>query len=251
MTTFPPLPTDPNRTDPADELRRAAERLAGLPDTPVTRAMAQLLETAASEMRGRGALEPSASAGAEAGLSPVYDHGPRPGWTAALALARAVLAGGGPDHEREAKAGIRLVLPHPMQETLEALADGAHAPDIAARYWISKNTVRDRLKRLYALLEVRDRAQAVAVGFRIGVLSGSQPEPPFLHATDIPLDELVGAREAAQISLGSMAARLGVSTTWLYRRERGEQPFPLPVLRRYAEMVGWTVRLEMPDDDRT
>ncbi|MFG1606116.1 helix-turn-helix domain-containing protein [Actinoplanes sp. NPDC049265] len=205
MNSFPILPAQPT----GEEVRRAADLLATLPTTPLTCAMAQVLETAATEMN---------------------DHtGPRPGWTAALALARAVL---------DDKLEMRLVLPHPMQETLEALADGAHAPDIAARYWVSENTVKDRLKRLYTLLGVNDRAEAVAVGFRIGVLSGSQPEPPFLHVTDVPLHELVAAREAKQIPAAEMAAVLGVSKTWLSRRERGEQPFPLPLLRRYVETVG-------------
>lgn len=191
-------------TGPADEIRRAADRLATLPPTPLTTAMTRILETAATERHGQ------------------------PGWTAALSLARALLD----SHE------MRVVLPHPMQETLEALADGAHTPDIAARHWVSQNTAKDRLKRLYALLGVRDRAHAVAVGFRIGVLSGSQPEPPFLQALGVPLGELVAARDARNISGATMAAELNVSTTWLSRRENGEQPFPLPKLRKYAELVG-------------
>jgi DNA-binding CsgD family transcriptional regulator len=205
MNSFPIAPVQHT----GEEVRRAADLLATLPATPLTNAMTRVLETAVTEMN---------------------DHaGPRPGWTAALALARAVL---------DEKTEMRLVLPHPMQETLEALAEGAHAPDIAARYWVSENTVKDRLKRLYALLGVNDRAEAVAVGFRIGVLSGSQPVPPFLHVTDVPLADLVAAREARQIPAATMAARLGVSKTWLSRRENGEQPFPLPLLRRYMEMVG-------------
>jgi DNA-binding CsgD family transcriptional regulator len=216
MTSFSHLPTGAGPAHRAGEFRRAADLLATLPTTPLTSAMTQVLKTAAAEM---------------------HDHaGPRPGWTAALTFARALL-----DSHRgsdEDKIEMRLVLPHPMQETLEALADGAHTPDIAARYWVSENTVKDRLKRLYALLGVNDRAQAVAVGFRIGVLSGSQPVPPFLHAADVPLAELVAAREAKQISSAVMAAELGVSKTWLSRRERGEQPFPLPLLRRYAKVAG-------------
>ncbi|GLY95333.1 helix-turn-helix domain-containing protein [Actinoplanes sp. NBRC 103695] len=190
--------------DAADEIRRAADRLATLPPTPLTIAMTRILETAAAE-----------------------EHD-RPGRTAALSLARALLD----------STEMRVVLPHPMQETLEALADGAHTPDIAARHWVSQNTAKDRLKRLYALLGVKDRAQAVAVGFRIGVLSGSQPEPPFLQALDVPLRELVDAREARRMSSAEIAAELDVSAAWLSRRERGELPFPLPVLRRYAELVG-------------
>jgi transcriptional regulator with XRE-family HTH domain len=54
----------------------------------------------------------------------------------------------------------------------------------------------------------------------------------------VPLARLVAAREDAGITLRMMATRLGVPLVWLWRRERGEALFPLPLLERYAAITG-------------
>lgn len=62
-----------------------------------------------------------------------------------------------------------MLAPH-LQETLESLAAGETAREMAARLYISTNTVKSRLRTLYRLLGARDQAHAVAIAFRLGVL---------------------------------------------------------------------------------
>ena len=50
------------------------------------------------------------------------------------------------------------------------LADGASAPDIAARLQLSTATVKTHLHNLYVKLDVSDRAAAVAEGMRRGLI---------------------------------------------------------------------------------
>ncbi|WP_309238430.1 helix-turn-helix transcriptional regulator [Actinoplanes aureus] len=62
-----------------------------------------------------------------------------------------------------------MLAPH-LQETLESLAAGETAREMAARLYISTNTVKSRLRTLYRQLGARDQAHAVAIGFRLGIL---------------------------------------------------------------------------------
>ncbi|WP_229075591.1 helix-turn-helix transcriptional regulator [Actinoplanes sp. DH11] len=62
-----------------------------------------------------------------------------------------------------------MLAPH-LQETLECLAAGETAREMAARLFISPNTVKSRLKTLYQQLGARDQAHAVAIAFRLGIL---------------------------------------------------------------------------------
>jgi DNA-binding CsgD family transcriptional regulator/DNA-binding XRE family transcriptional regulator len=133
---------------------------------------------------------------------------------------------------------VRLTLAGPLQETLEAIADGNTTVQIARRAHLSTATVSTRLKVLYEQLGAADRANAVAIGFRLGVLSGHLPPLPCVLADGVPLARLVAARGQAGISQREMAARLGVRPVWLCRRETGQAPFPVQVLCRYARIVG-------------
>jgi DNA-binding CsgD family transcriptional regulator/DNA-binding XRE family transcriptional regulator len=133
---------------------------------------------------------------------------------------------------------IRLTLSAPLQETLEAIADGHTTNQIAHEAHLSTATVSTRLKVLYERLGAADRANAVAIGFRMGVLSGSMPPLPCVLADGVPLSRLVTARCEAGISQREMAARLGVRPVWLCRRETGQALFPLHVVRRYADIAG-------------
>ncbi|WP_232297456.1 MULTISPECIES: helix-turn-helix transcriptional regulator [unclassified Actinoplanes] len=62
-----------------------------------------------------------------------------------------------------------MLAPH-LQETIESLAAGETAREMAARLYLSPNTVKSRLRTLYQQLGARDQAHAVAIGFRLGVL---------------------------------------------------------------------------------
>ncbi|WP_328468056.1 helix-turn-helix transcriptional regulator [Actinoplanes sp. NBC_00393] len=62
-----------------------------------------------------------------------------------------------------------MLAPH-LQETIESLAAGETAREMAARLYISTNTVKSRLRTLYRQLGARDQAHAVAIAFRLGVL---------------------------------------------------------------------------------
>jgi DNA-binding CsgD family transcriptional regulator len=133
---------------------------------------------------------------------------------------------------------IHLTLAAPLQETLEAIADGNTTSQIARRAHLSAATVSTRLKVLYEQLGAADRANAVAIGFRIGVLTGEDPPLPCVLADGVPLARLVAARCAAGISQREMASRLGVPPVWLCRRETGQALFPLHVVCRYARIAG-------------
>lgn len=55
-------------------------------------------------------------------------------------------------------------------EVLKMIAGGLSGPDIAERLTVSTETVKSHLQHLYAKLEVGDRAAAVAVAMRQGLL---------------------------------------------------------------------------------
>src|SRR3954451_18259469 len=132
-----------------------------------------------------------------------------------------------------------------MQATLEAIADGDGTLQIASRAHLSPNTVKDRLRVLYLQLGAKDRANAVAIGFRLGVLTGSTPMVACVLAEGVPLQVLVAARERLGWTQRDMSARLGVSRVWLCHRETGRFLFPLMVAQRYAGIVGG--ELDLPD----
>lgn len=132
---------------------------------------------------------------------------------------------------------IRPVLPNPMQTTLEGIADGKGTRELARGLHLSTNTVKDRLSNLYTQLGARDRANAVSIGFRMGVLTGHLPVLPFVLAEGVPLPALVAGRERYGMTQREMAAKLGVSPTWLCHREAGRFLFPLLVVEQYATIV--------------
>lgn len=77
--------------------------------------------------------------------------------------------------------------PH-LQETIESLAAGETAREMAARLYISTNTVKSRLRTLYRQLGARDQAHAVAIAFRLGVL----------RTKDAPVSRRDGGAQAMQ-----------------------------------------------------
>lgn len=56
------------------------------------------------------------------------------------------------------------------REILARLADGQSMPTIAAELLLSQSTVKTHLRSLYEKLGVSDRAAAVAVGMRRGLI---------------------------------------------------------------------------------
>ncbi|MEU9133663.1 response regulator transcription factor [Kitasatospora sp. NPDC048540] len=62
-------------------------------------------------------------------------------------------------------------------EVLQLVAGGATNRDAAARLFISEATVKTHLLHVYAKLEVKDRASAVAAGYELGLLvpGGGRP----------------------------------------------------------------------------
>jgi DNA-binding CsgD family transcriptional regulator len=82
-------------------------------------------------------------------------------------------------HRSHIKAAAQgpVLAPH-LQEIIESLAAGQTAREMAARLYISPNTVKSRLKTLYQQLGARDQAHAVAIAFRIGVLRAAGESGP-------------------------------------------------------------------------
>lgn len=64
------------------------------------------------------------------------------------------------------------VLTARLVEVLEFIADGMSNREIGARLGVSETTVKTHTKRLYGRLGVSGRCDAVATGFRLGILGG-------------------------------------------------------------------------------
>lgn len=81
-----------------------------------------------------------------------------------------------------ATAGVRAALNFPQltQRELEVfrmVGKGASNQEIAQTLWISESTVKTHVTRLFAKLDLRDRAQAVVLAYESGLLSPSRPDP--------------------------------------------------------------------------
>jgi len=57
------------------------------------------------------------------------------------------------------------------REVLSLIADGFTCDEIAVALYVSPHTVKAHIKNLYRRLDARCAAEAVAVGFREGVLA--------------------------------------------------------------------------------
>jgi DNA-binding XRE family transcriptional regulator len=133
---------------------------------------------------------------------------------------------------------IHPILPDPLQSTLEAIAEGDSTRQIARQAHLSPNTVKDRLAALYTQLGAKDRANAVSIGYQLGVLDGYLPPLPCVLAEGVPVPALVAARKRSGLTQREMAARLGASGVWLCHREAGRYLFPMLLVERYATIVG-------------
>ncbi|WP_231645066.1 LuxR C-terminal-related transcriptional regulator [Sciscionella sediminilitoris] len=70
-------------------------------------------------------------------------------------------------------------------QVLQLIADGLENQAIAKTLFVSVETVRTHVKSILRKLHARDRAHAVAIAFRLAVLS-TQPEPPSAPARTAP-----------------------------------------------------------------
>jgi DNA-binding NarL/FixJ family response regulator len=104
---------------------------------------------------------------------------------AALAAAESTAAGAGPvtvpaqrgdpPGGAESPAGRggpvwRVALTERELQVLHGMAEGKSNAEIGRDLYVSEDTVKTHARRLFRKLRVRDRAQAVAVGFRAGAL---------------------------------------------------------------------------------
>jgi two-component system nitrate/nitrite response regulator NarL len=65
-----------------------------------------------------------------------------------------------------------------LYPVLRLLAEGRTNAQIGARLGITSNTVKSRLTALYRALGARDRAHAVALGYRRGLLDAAAGHAP-------------------------------------------------------------------------
>jgi DNA-binding NarL/FixJ family response regulator len=85
-------------------------------------------------------------------------------------------------HNTSVTDGVRAALDFPQltQRELEVfrmVGTGASNQEIARTLWISESTVKTHVTRLFAKLDLRDRAQAVVLAYESGLLSPSRSDP--------------------------------------------------------------------------
>lgn len=94
--------------------------------------------------------------------------------TAPLTASGAPVGTRGPRSRPGPSASLLGPFPTPRELEIEILNLASHGladPQIARRLGLPQRTVRERLTRLYSRLGVRNRAAAVAAGFRCGLLT--------------------------------------------------------------------------------
>ena len=75
------------------------------------------------------------------------------------------------------------------EEVLQRISQGETNPAIAAALWIAPNTVHTHVARILAKLEARNRAHAVSIALRTGVLDAPFSPLAFM-AGDPDMDEV-------------------------------------------------------------
>lgn len=88
----------------------------------------------------------------------------------ALELAVDAVAGSGRFVDPAAAVGDESPLTPRQREILQLVADGLSTADAAARLTLSAETIRTHTKAVLARLAARDRAHAVAIGLRTGLI---------------------------------------------------------------------------------
>ena len=125
---------------------------------------AQSATAAQQAVGGAGAREPGVAAHRTAGAAGDARFGaPRQGDLAAAG--ESVRAGRGPSAPRQ------VVLTEREMQVLLGMADGKSNAEIGRELFVSEDTVKTHARRLFRKLGARDRAHAVAAGFRAGLVA--------------------------------------------------------------------------------
>lgn len=133
---------------------------------------------------------------------------------------------------------MKPTLPPHHLGVLKLTAAGVSAVEQAERLNLTVDAVKSRRTTLIHLFGAKDRAHLVALAYRAGVLDDGPVQFDWLDADDVPIGELIEARQARGWSQAQVARMLGFPPSWLCRRERGRVPFTVGIVRRYAELVG-------------
>lgn len=148
--------TDPGRDGGADTaVARSANGRTGAAETATTGATVE-------PARSASATEPA---------------GGRPGGPAAVAQPAPNGAGSVVPQQRtdlnpaRGRGNKRLTLTERELQVLHGMADGKSNAEIGRDLYVSEDTVKTHARRLFRKLGARDRAHAVASGFRAGLLS--------------------------------------------------------------------------------
>ncbi len=89
--------------------------------------------------------------------------------------------------------GARQPLSRREYQVLQLISEGMENQEIARALFVSTETVRTHVKSILRKLHARDRAHAVAVGFRLGVLAVHRSASPVASAPAPPPVTRVGA----------------------------------------------------------
>jgi DNA-binding CsgD family transcriptional regulator/transcriptional regulator with XRE-family HTH domain len=134
---------------------------------------------------------------------------------------------------------VKPTLPANLLETVQLIATGYTNRQIATRTGVTPAGVKSRVVALLRFLGAQDRAHAVAVAYRAGILDVGQPTVlEHWPVEDVPVGKLIEARVALGQTQAQVAHRLGKSTSWLFNREAGRYPFTVGTALGYARIVG-------------
>jgi DNA-binding NarL/FixJ family response regulator len=108
----------------------------------------------------------SAAAHAPTSMAP---HEPAPAPTSTAPAAHEPTPAGAQEGTRAAAGGVRLT--EREVQVLRGMADGKSNAEIGRDIFVSEDTVKTHARRLFRKLGARDRAHAVAAGFRAGLVA--------------------------------------------------------------------------------
>lgn len=158
-------------------------------DLPTARRVAVMAELQPNDQRTRregGLLRTAIDLDAGDTDPPLTAYSPTLRRTAALlppALNQQLRAAYGAEVPHRAAAlagvdGVTVKLTPSEERVLEALRSPGPLPEVAARLFISRNTLKTHLRSLYAKLQVSSREEAVAVASDLGLLGDDEGPPP-------------------------------------------------------------------------
>jgi hypothetical protein len=138
-------------------------------------------------------------------------------------------------------------LPAPLQSVLEAAAHRCEIAEIDVRLRFCEDTVKNRLARIHVMFEARNRAHALSIGYRIGVLrSGEWLVLAGVLTDRMAVHAVVLARCRVGMPPDEMARQVGRSPAWLGQLETGNAPWPLRELLTYTEFLGFDLDRTVP-----